>query len=149
MFFLNVSNIYKVIYKMNSAYGKSKNSDKGFKIFATKNYLLLQNKDSNKTNTVKVFNITDMGYEEQTDQEGFDLTLQENKLSNNSNFIFAFQKNNLYSSFISVVETEPNEGLTLINLFEMVVPQKPQSDFFSNMRFPMLIPFFLNLYYCL
>jgi len=84
-----------------------------------------------------------MGYEEQQDQEGFELIMQENKISNNSKFIYSFQKNNLYSSFISIIETDPSQDSSLINLFEIVVPQKSQSDFFSNMRFPM---FFFNFY---
>ena len=105
----------------------------------------MQNDNSNKNNIVKVFNITDMGYEEQTDQDGFELIIQENKLSNESKFLYSFQKNNLYSSFISVIESDQSQDASQINLFEIVVPQKAQSDFFSNMRFPMFL--FYKLFY--
>ena len=123
---------------MNSAYGKSKNTDTNYKIHATKNFLLLQHENSEIKSTLKVFNITDMGYEEQQDQQqGFEIMIQENKISNNSKFIYAVQKNNLYSSFITVIETNPFEKSSQFNMHELVVPQKAQSDFFSNMRFPM------------
>lgn len=130
---------------MNSAYGKSKNNDINYKIHATKNFLLLQHENSEKNTILKIFNITDMGYEEQQDQQGFEITIQENKISNNSKFLYAVQKNNLYSSFITVIETDSFAKNSQFNLHELVVPQKAQSDFFSNMRFPMF--FFLKLSY--
>jgi len=109
-------------------------------LHSTKNYLLLQNENSNATtNTLKVFNITEMGFEEQLDQEGFDITIQENKLSNDSKFIYSFQKNNLYSSFVNVIEIDSVQENSIVSLFELVVPQKSQGDFFSNMRFPMFL----------
>lgn len=123
---------------MNSAYGKTKqNGQINYKIYATRNFLFLQNENEDQSKNLKIFNVTEMGYEEQHDQEGFEITIQNQKISNYSNFIYAFQKNNLYSSYITVIETDKSNETSSLNLYELVVPQKAQSDFFSNLRFPM------------
>lgn len=121
---------------MNSAYGKPKNNEKSFKLFSTKNFLLLQKENLNEGNHLKVFNVTEIGFEEQ-DQEGFQVTIQDHKIANDSKFIYGIQKNNMQSSFITVIESDYSNPTSSLNLYELVVPQKSQSDFFSNLRFPM------------
>lgn len=123
---------YLVIYKLNSAYGKSKQKYSSYKLHATKNFLLLQDEFSS---ILKVFNVTEMGYEDQSEQEGFDLTIKEHELDNK--LIYYFQKNNLYSTYMGLIETGNQFENSSFSLFELSAPQKPQNEFFSNMRFPM------------
>lgn len=56
-----------MIYKLNSAYGKNKVLNPNFKLHVSKNYLILQNLNDSKN--VKIFNVTEMGYEVQTIDE--------------------------------------------------------------------------------
>lgn len=107
---------------------------------------MLQKENLNEENQLKVFNITEIGFEEQ-DQEGFQITIQDHKIANDSRFIYGFQKNNMHSSFITVIESDCLNQISSLNLYELVVPQKAQSDFFSNLRFPMfflIILFFFS-----
>ena len=57
--------------------------------------------------------------------------------SENSSLIYNFQKNNLYSTYMSVIETIDESSNSSLSFYELTAPQKYQNEFFSNMRFPM------------
>ena len=85
-----------------------------------------------------MFNTTDILTEDHSAEEGF-LIEAHKRQSNATNTIYSFQKNSMQSTFMIAVETGESSETSYMTLYEIITPQKASNDFFSNLRFPVIL----------